>query len=86
VHQLFGRRGEAPVFPGNIVGDFAGGGMLCAMGILLAIIERHHSGKGQVIDAAMIDGASYLATFVHAARPTVWGQERGTNLLDGGGM
>jgi alpha-methylacyl-CoA racemase len=43
-----GRRGENPLFPGNLLGDFAGGGMLCALGILLAVIERYKSGKGQV--------------------------------------
>lgn len=51
-----------PFAPLNILGDFAGGGMLCAMGVLLAVIERHRSGQGQVIDAAMVDGASYLGT------------------------
>jgi alpha-methylacyl-CoA racemase len=51
-----------PFGPLNLLGDFAGGGMVCAMGILLSVIERHHSGKGQVIDAAMVDGASYIGT------------------------
>jgi alpha-methylacyl-CoA racemase len=51
-----------PFGPLNLLGDFAGGGMLCAMGVLLAVIERHRSGKGQVIDAAMVDGAAYIGT------------------------
>jgi len=84
--SLIGRQGEPPVFPANILGDFAGGGMLCALGVLLALIERQRSGRGQVIDAAMIDGSSYLASFVFAARSTIWAGARGTNLLDGGGM
>jgi alpha-methylacyl-CoA racemase len=50
-----GRKGENPVFPSNLLGDFAGGGMLCALGVLLAVIERHKSGKGQVIDSAMVN-------------------------------
>jgi len=51
-----GRDGENPIFPSNLLGDFAGGGMLCAMGVLLAIIERQKSGKGQVVDSAMVKG------------------------------
>ncbi len=55
------------------------------LGILLALIERQTSGEGQIVDAAMIDGAAYLATFVHAARRVgVWSNPRGTNLLDTG--
>lgn len=56
-----GRKGERPLFPLNILGDFAGGGMLCAMGILISIIERSKSGKGQVVDAAMV-----WTLFVHS--------------------
>ena len=52
--SLLGRKDENPLFPLNLLGDFAGGGMLCAMGILLALIERGRSGKGQVVDAAMV--------------------------------
>lgn len=52
--SVIGRKGENPMFPGNLLGDFAGGGMLCAMGVLLALIERQKSGKGQVVDAAMV--------------------------------
>ena len=58
------KQGEAPNPPVNLLGDFAGGGMLCAMGILLALVERGRSGKGQVVDAAMVDGAAYIGSFV----------------------
>jgi crotonobetainyl-CoA:carnitine CoA-transferase CaiB-like acyl-CoA transferase len=62
--STFGRANENPIFPGNILGDFAGGGMLCVMGILMALLERTKSGKGQVIDAAMVDGSLYLGSFL----------------------
>lgn len=51
---MIGREGENPIFPGNILGDFAGGGMLCCMGILMALFERSKTGKGQIVDAAMV--------------------------------
>jgi alpha-methylacyl-CoA racemase len=80
-----GRKGENPYAPVNLVGDFAGGGMLCALGIALALVERARSGKGQVIDAAMVDGAAHLATFLYQFRAAgLWSDDRGTNLLDGG--
>jgi alpha-methylacyl-CoA racemase len=83
--SLLGRRGEKPLPPINLVGDFAGGGMLCALGIALALVERGRSDKGQVVDAAMVDGAAYLSTFVYKFRNAgFWRDERGTNLLDGG--
>ena len=83
--SLFRRKGEKPLPPCNLLGDFAGGGMLCAMGILLALIERNHSGAGQVVDAAMVDGAANISTFF-------WGLlgnqlmtlDIGTNMLDSG--
>lgn len=59
--SLFRRFSESPSPPANFAGDYAGGGMMMAMGVLLAVIERHTSGKGQVIDAAMVDGANYAA-------------------------
>jgi len=81
--SLIGRKGEVPLAPVNLLGDFAGGGMLCALGICLALLERAHSGKGQVIDAAMVDGAAYLASFVYKFRNSgMWRDERGTNMLD----
>ncbi|XP_004365096.1 alpha-methylacyl-CoA racemase [Capsaspora owczarzaki ATCC 30864] len=85
VLSALGRRHENPAFPGNLVGDFAGGSLMCVIGILTALQERARSGKGQVIDAAMVDGASYLASFVYGVRETgMWDGPRGTNLLDGG--
>src|SRR5262245_25601726 len=80
--SLLGRKGEKPLAPVNLLGDFAGGGMLCALGICLALLERAHSGKGQVVDTAMVDGAAYLATFVYKFRNSgMWRDERGTNML-----
>jgi alpha-methylacyl-CoA racemase len=79
-----GRAGEAPVPPLNLVGDF-GGGMLLAFGIACAVIEARHSGRGQTIDAAMIDSASLMTTMFAGLRATgQWRDERGTNLLDSG--
>jgi alpha-methylacyl-CoA racemase len=81
--SLLGRKGEKPLAPVNLLGDFAGGGMLCALGICLALLERAHSGKGQVVDTAMVDGAAYLSTFVYKFRNSgMWRDERGTNMLD----
>ena len=82
--SLIGRRGEKPLAPVNLLGDFAGGGMACAMGIAFALLERQKSGKGQVIDAAMADGAAHLAYFLYKFRAAGhWSDERGTNFLDG---
>jgi alpha-methylacyl-CoA racemase len=80
-----GRRGQAPVPPLNLVGDFGGGGMLLAFGMVCGILEARSSGRGQVIDAAMIDGAAVLTTMVYAFRSIgTWVDERGTNILDTG--
>ena len=82
--EPIGRRGEAPVPPLNLIGDFGGGGMLLAYGVVCALVERATSGRGQVVDAAMVDGAAALmAVFFGAAQSGFWG-ERGTNLLDTG--
>jgi len=83
--SLFRRKGEKPLPPCNLLGDFAGGGMLCAMGILLALIERDNSGKGQVIDAAMLDGATNLSTlFYGMLAHHLMTLDIGTNVLDSG--
>ncbi|MGQ4615545.1 CoA transferase [Nocardia sp. R7R-8] len=83
--EPIGRRGERPLPPLNLVGDFGGGGMLLTVGVLAALHERTRSGLGQVIDAAMVDGAALLTAFVHGVRADGhWSEERGTNLLDGG--
>src|SRR6266536_2408001 len=80
-----GRAGERPVPPLNLIGDFGGGGMLLAVGVLAALVERASSGEGQVIDAAMVDGSALLTTFLYGLRAAgMWRDERGTNLLDGG--
>jgi alpha-methylacyl-CoA racemase len=80
-----GRAGERPVPPLNLIGDFGGGGMLLAVGVLAALVERGRSGLGQVVDVAMVDGSALLTTFMHGMRAAgMWRDERGTNLLDGG--
>ena len=80
-----GRRGEPPLPPLNLIADFGGGGMLLAMGVLAAIYERSHSDRGQVVDAAMVDGAALLTTMFHEIRSlSLWNDERGTNSMDSG--
>lgn len=84
LHPL-ARRGERPNPPTNVLADFAGGGMLLANGVLAALVERATTGRGQVLDVAMVDGASLFSTFLrgmHAAG--LWDEQPGTNLLDGG--
>jgi alpha-methylacyl-CoA racemase len=83
--EPIGRRGEAPVPPLNLVGDFGGGGLLLAFGLVAALVEVTRSGRGQVIDAAMVDGAASLMTMTHSFRAMgLWNDERGTNMLDTG--
>jgi alpha-methylacyl-CoA racemase len=83
--HAIGRAGQAPLPPINLLGDFGGGGMLLAFGVVCALLERQSSGKGQVIDAAMVDGAALLMTAIHGLRSMgLWSDERGTNLLDSG--
>jgi len=83
--QAIGRRGEAPVPPLNYVGDFGGGAMLLAVGLLSALLEAGRSGQGQVVDAAMTDGAALLSAMMYGFKAQgQWRNERGTNLLDGG--
>jgi alpha-methylacyl-CoA racemase len=80
-----GRDGEAPVPPLALTGDFGGGGMLLALGVCAALAERATSGQGQVIDAAMVDGAAQLNAFIYSMRALgQWKGERGANLLDTG--
>jgi alpha-methylacyl-CoA racemase len=80
-----GRRGDRPVPPLNLVGDFGGGGLLLAFGICAALVERGRSGEGQVVDAAMVDGAASLTTMLHSfLQAGLWERERGANLLDTG--
>lgn len=81
-----GRKGEKPVVPLNLVGDFGGGGMLLVSGVLAALLETSNSGKGQVIDAAMVDGAAQLMWMFYGFQSFgLWNEkERGSNMLDGG--
>jgi alpha-methylacyl-CoA racemase len=82
---MIGRRGQPPTPPLSLVGDFGGGGMVLAMGICAALVERERSGAGQVIDAAMVEGAALLATpFFGYAQTGAWSSERGTNIVDSG--
>jgi alpha-methylacyl-CoA racemase len=80
-----GRRGEAPVPPINLVGDFGGGGMLLAFGVVCALLEASRSGQGQVVDAAMVDGSAVLMAMMHGMRAMgFWSDERGGNIIDTG--
>ncbi|OBK59393.1 carnitine dehydratase [Mycobacterium colombiense] len=84
LHSI-GRANERPVPPLNLVGDFGGGSMFLLLGILSALWERQTSGKGQVVDAAMVDGSSVLIQMMWQMRSSgMWTDARGTNLLDGG--
>ncbi len=83
--QPIGRRGAPPTVPLNLVGDFGGGGLMLAYGMVCALLECQRSGSGQVVDAAMVDGAAALMTVFHAIEQAGFGSdERGTNLLDSG--
>lgn len=80
-----GRAGEAPVPPLNLVGDYGGGAMFLICGVLAALVERGRSGRGQVVDAAMAEGAALLMTpFYGLFAAGLWSDARGENLLDGG--
>ena len=80
-----GRAGQPPTPPLNLVGDFGGGGMLLAFGICAALVHRGISGRGQVVDAAMVDGAALLMAPLFGAHDSgYWSDDRGTNLLDSG--
>ena len=85
VLHAIGPAGGAPVPPLNLVGDYGGGALYLAFGVLAALFERQRSGQGQVVDAAMVDGAASLASvFFGLQAAGNWGQPRGDNLLDGG--
>ncbi len=82
--DAIGNKGELPVPPQNLVGDFGGGSLYCAMGILAALYERASSGKGQVVDAAIVDGVTSLMSFFYGQPPSALrSTERGTGLLGG---
>jgi alpha-methylacyl-CoA racemase len=83
--SMIGRHGQPPTPPLSLVGDFGGGGMVLALGICAALVERQTSGRGQVIDAAMVEGAALLATpFFGYVQNGSWSTERGTNIVDSG--
>ncbi len=83
--EPMGRAGERPLPPLNLVGDFGGGGMMLAFGMCAAIISARTTGAGQIIDAAMVDGAAALMTMTYTLMSSgIWKDERGTNLLDTG--
>ena len=83
--HAFGRAGEKPTPPINMVGDFGGGGMMMAFGMVSAILNARTTGKGQVIDCAMTDGSALLMAMIWSFRAQgVWADERGVNLLDTG--
>jgi alpha-methylacyl-CoA racemase len=85
VLHAIGRPGVPPVPPINLVADFGGGGMLLAFGVVCALLEASRSGRGQVVDAAMVDGcASLMAMTMSLRHLGMWNDQRGTNLLDGG--
>ncbi len=80
-----GRAGERPMPPLNLVGDFGGGGMLLAFGLMAALVNARNSGEGQVVDAAMVDGAASLMAMTYSFMGAgLWQEERGTNILDTG--
>ncbi|MBJ7328315.1 MAG: CoA transferase [Solirubrobacteraceae bacterium] len=79
------RKGERPLFPINLAGDYGGGGMFLIVGVLAGILEARASGKGQVVDAAMTDGSALLTAMMYGMRAVgAWNDEPGTNLLDSG--
>lgn len=81
--EPLGRADQPPTAPINVLADFAGGGLMCALGIIAALYERDRSGEGQVVDAAMIDGAALMVAPFYAGRTNGGWGPRGTNLLDG---
>jgi alpha-methylacyl-CoA racemase len=80
-----GEKDGDPVYPMNLIGDFGGGGAYLAIGLLAALLEVTKSGKGQVVDAAVVDGVTSLMTFIYGLKQGgLWSEERGSNILDGG--
>lgn len=83
--SLFGRSNENPLFPVNLAADFGGGGLMCALGILLALFEREKSNLGQIVDCDMVSGTAYLGSWLYRSQTLpIWGNERGKNILDSG--
>ena len=85
VLACIGKKDEAPAYPLNLIGDFGGGALYLAMGLLAAMLEAAKSGKGQVVDAAMVDGAASMMTvFYGLLAAGIWKEQRSSNILDGG--
>ncbi|CAD6997009.1 alpha-methylacyl-CoA racemase [Ceratitis capitata] len=85
VLSMLRSRNNRPTPPLNILADFAGGGLLCVLGICLALLERHRSGLGQVIDSSMCEGIAYLSSWLFISRTLpIWSNPPGQNMLDGG--
>ncbi|MEM9173903.1 MAG: CaiB/BaiF CoA-transferase family protein [Myxococcota bacterium] len=83
--HTIGRQGQRPTPPVNYLGDFGGGGMLLAFGMVTALLERTRSGEGQIVDAAMCDGSALLSAAIFgAAQAGAWNEAPGTNMLDTG--
>jgi alpha-methylacyl-CoA racemase len=83
--HTYGRKGERPIFPTNAVGDFGGGGMMLAFGVVSAILHARSGGPGQVVDCAMVDGAAILSAMTYTFFGNgQWRDERGVNMLDSG--
>jgi alpha-methylacyl-CoA racemase len=79
------RDGERPLFPLNLLGDYGAGGMLLGFGVVCALLEARSSGRGQIVDAAMVEGTALLTTIFHGLRATgIWSDRAGTNVLDSG--
>jgi alpha-methylacyl-CoA racemase len=85
VLDSFRRRGGVPQFPLNLVGDYGGGAMFLAFGVVCGVLEARTSGRGQVVDTAMVEGAALLSSLIHGFRAAgQWTDEPGTNFLDSG--
>ena len=83
--HAIGNKGEKPGIPLNLVGDFGGGGMYLAFGIMCGVFEARQSGNGQVVDAAMLEGSALLMGMFYGLHASgSWNKQRGTNFLDGG--
>ncbi|MEU9926012.1 CoA transferase [Streptomyces anulatus] len=83
--SMIGKPDEPPVVPANLVGDYAGGSLYLVVGVLAALQHARAHGEGQIVDAAIVDGAAHLATMIHGMLAAgSWQDRRGTNLLDGG--
>ncbi|XP_065334350.1 alpha-methylacyl-CoA racemase [Cloeon dipterum] len=85
VLSMLGRDNSPPTPPVNVLADFAGGGLMCAFGIVMALLERSKSGRGQVIDSSMVEGAAYVSSWLFRSQwLPIWGKGRGQNSLDTG--